>query len=241
MKTPIHVSFLALVLGIATGCSKVDEPAPARAAPTEVPVSSIPGHEGLRQDNTLKEGPRLVPPEVYVRTYLRLFGGLSPIATQTALRGSDGAALFDTWNDYLSSMGFPDYRVDMPRGTQTNTLMLATFERLGVALCDRALEKDLLGAPPPVGQRVVFDFDKPAGAVDLAAFTPRFDVLHRTFLGYPAALGPTGRIAAFFKLYQDTVDAHAMPDAGKSRFKPDEAGWGAVCYSLVRHPEFHLY
>ena len=215
-------------------CSKVDEP-------TTVPLSSIPGHDGLNEDNTLKEGPRMVPPEAYIRTYLHIFGGLSPIAAQTSLRGADGSALFDTWNDYLSSLGLPDYRVDQPRGTQTNTLMLATFERLGVVLCDRALEKDLQGTPPPVGQRLVYDFDKPTGTVDLTAFAPRFDVLHRTFLGYPAALGPANRTADFFKLYQDTVADHAKPDAGKFRFKPDEAGWAAVCYGLVRHPEFHLY
>ena len=230
----IVLAILASASALGVACSKVDEP-------TGVPLSSIPGHEGLAQDTTLKEGPRMVPPEVYIRSYLHIFGGLSPIATQTALRGADGSALFDTWNDYLSSLGLPDYRIDQPRGTQTNTLMLATFERLGVVLCDRALEKDLQGTPPPVGQRLVFDFDKPTGAVDLAAFTPRFDVLHRTFLGYPAALGPANRTADYFKLYQDTVADHAKPDAGKYRFKPDEAGWAAVCYGLVRHPEFHLY
>ncbi len=233
LRVLVLVSLGAISAG-AFACSKVDEPTP-------VPLSSIPGHDGLVQDTTLKEGPRMVPPEAYMRTYLRLFGGLSPIAAQTALRGTDGSALFDTWNDYLSSMGLPDYRIDMPRGTQTNTLMLATFERLGVVLCDRAIEKDMQGTPPPVGQRLIFDFDKPTGPVDLAAFTPRFDVLHRTFLGYPAALGPKNRIADYFKLYTDTVAAHAAPDAAKFRLKPDEAGWAVICYGLIRHPEFQLY
>ena len=236
MKPMRFAILAALALGsaAAVACSKVDEP-------QTVPLDSIPGHQGLPQDTTLKEGPRMVPPEAYIRSYLQIFGGLSPIATQTALRGADGSALFDTWNDYLSSLGLPDYRIDIPRGTQTNTLMLATFERLGVVLCDRALEKDWINAPPPVGQRIVYDFDKPTGTVDLAAFSPRFDVLHRTFLGYPAALGPKNRTADFFKLYQDTVADHSKPDAGKFRFKADESGWAAVCYGLVRHPEFHLY
>jgi len=136
-------------------------------------------------------------------------------------------------------MGLPDYRVDMPRGTQTNTLMLATFERLGVALCDRSVERDLQGSLPTTS-RLIFAFDKTT-PVDLAAFTSRFDVLHRTFLGYPAALGPATRTNDSFKLYTDTVTLHSATDAAKSRFTPDEAGWAAVCYGLVRHPEFHLY
>ena len=207
----------------------------------EVSVSSIPGHDGLRQDTTHKEGPRLVPPEMYIRTYLSLFGGLSPTEAQAAAKGQDGSQLFDTWNDYLASLGLPDYRIDIPRQTQTNTLMLATFERLGVALCDRALEKDVLGAtPPPRGQRLIFAFDMPAG-IDETGFATRFDVLHRTFLGYPAALAPESRAARFFALYSDTVARHSAPDAGKSRFSPVQSGWATVCYGLVRHPEFHLY
>ena len=77
-----------------------------------------------------------------MRTYLHLFGGLAPLEFQKRARGSDGASLFDTWDDYVSALGFPDYRLDVPRQTQTNALMVATFERLGVALCDRALEHD---------------------------------------------------------------------------------------------------
>lgn len=232
MRRTLVVFALAVASLTAFACSKTEEPTP-------VPLSQIPGHGGLTQDTTLKEGPRLVPPEAYIRTYLTLFGGLSPVDTQTALRGADGSALFDTWNDYLSSMGLPDYRVDIPRGTQTNTLMLATFERLGVALCDRSVERDLQGSLP-VTSRLIFAFDKTA-TVDLPAFTSRFDVLHRTFLGYPAALGPAPRTTDFFKLYTDTVALHAAKDAAKSRFTPDEAGWAAVCYGLIRHPEFHLY
>ena len=76
-------------------------------------------------------------------------------------RGGDGAALFDTWDDYLSALGFPDYRLDMPAAPQTNALMVAAFERLGVALCDRAVEHDWPRASRrrPSGERLVFAFD----------------------------------------------------------------------------------
>jgi hypothetical protein len=186
----------------------------------------------------------MVPPEAYMRTYLQLFGGLAPLDTQRLARGKDGSQLFDTWDDYVSALGFPDYRLDVPRQTQTNALMAATFERLGVALCDRAVEHDLRtpkgGEAPAIKDRLIFAFDLPAGDVDARAFASRFDVLHRTFLGYPASLAPPARTARFFQLYVDIVAGHAKADP-KSRLSPHEAGWAAVCYGLVRHPEFHLY
>lgn len=225
---------LALGALALSACKKDDEPKPT-------PVTTLPGHQNLPQDSTPKNGPRLVPPETYIRTYLHLFGGLAPTEAQAALRAKDGNDLFDTWNDYLSSLGFPDYRVDIPRAGQTNTLMLATFERLGVALCDRSLEHDLGATPPPVDQRFVFAFDPGTGSPDVASFAPRFDVLHRTFLGYPASLGPADRTARFFDLYTSTVATHSAAGAPTSRFTPDQAGWAAVCYALVRHPEFQLY
>jgi hypothetical protein len=191
------------------------------------------------QDSAPKEELRMVPAEAYMRTYLTLFGGLAPLEVQKRARGTDGAQLFDTWDDYFSSLGFPDYRIDMPRSQQTNALMVATFERLGVALCDRAVEHDLK-AKPPMNERVVFAFDAPAGPLDKAGFEARFDVLHRTFLAYPAKLAPTDRTARFFKLYEDVHARHAKTP-GKPRFSPDEAAWASVCYGLVRHPEFHLY
>jgi hypothetical protein len=198
----------------------------------------------LAEDTAPKEDLRLVPPEVYMRTYLQLFGGLAPLDVQKRARGGDGGQLFDTWDDYVSALGFPDHRLDIPRQTQTNGLMLAAFERLGVALCDRAVEHDLKGpngvGPPAIEQRIVFAFDLPEGKVDAGDFATRFDVLHRTFLGYPASLAPPQRTSRFFQLYRDIVASHSRA-APKSRFSPDEAGWAAVCYGLVRHPEFHLY
>ncbi len=236
------------VAGLFAACSLFGKKTPEGVPPR--PVGAIPGHDKVALDTAPKEELRLVPAEAYVRTYLQLFGGLAPLEVQKRARGADGAQLFDTWDDYLGALGFPDYRNDLPRSTQTNALMVATFERVGVALCDRAVEHDLSGprpkgkakppGPPPLAERVVFAFELPAGALDKAAFGPRFDVLHRTFLGYPAALAPTDRITRFHELYTSTVARHSKPDAEKSRFTPEEAGWANVCYGLVRHPEFHL-
>jgi hypothetical protein len=195
------------------------------------------------EDTTPKEDLRLVPPEVTLRTYLHLFGALAPLDFQKEARGRDGASLFDTWDDYVAALGFPDYRLDVPRQTQTNALMVATFERIGDALCDRALEhdwKDAQGAARPQQERVVFAFDPPRGAVSTADFAPRFDVLHRTFLGYPASLAPPDRARRFYALFESISKEHAKASP-KSRFTPDEAAWAAVCYGLVRHPEFQLY
>jgi hypothetical protein len=231
-----RVAFALLILVAACG-----------APPEHVaagPSAPLPEHGVTAEDTAPKEDLRLVPPEVYMRTYLRLFGGLAPLDAQKRARGGDGAGLFDAWDDYVSALGFPDYRLDVPRQTQTNALMAASFERLGVALCDRALEHDLKAAPgvtpPPLDQRLIFAFERPHGAMDEGAFAPRFDVLHRTFLGYPASLAPPERTARFFQLYRDIVADHARA-APRSRFTPDEAGWASVCYGLVRHPEFHLY
>lgn len=225
-------SFVA-VTAFTLGCAH-DAPQSGGGIP-EVPVTAVPGHDDLAQDKSIKEGPRLMPAETFIRTYLQLFGGLSPIAAQAAARGTDGT-LFDRWTDYLAALGIPDYKSDIGRGEQTNALMVATFERVGIALCDRAVERDLRGTVDK-SKRVVFTFDTPTGTVDIAKFTPLFDSLHRTFLGYPAELAPTDRVKRFFDLY--TQAATTQPKGLK--FTPAEAGWAAVCYGLVRHPEFHLY
>jgi hypothetical protein len=221
------------------------------SAPSEptVSVKTIPGHDALPEDTSTKEAPRLMLAETYVRSYLQIFGGLAPLTpleAQAAARGKDGSALFDTWNDYLLALGFPDYRIDIPRQGAPNAVMVAAFERVGVALCDRALENDWKATPAtPADKRLVFAFDMPtggaAGALDKATFAPGFDVLHRTFLGYPAALAQTDRASRFLDVYNGVVAAHAAPGSPTSRFTPAEAGWAAVCYGLVRHPEFHLY
>src|SRR6185503_14319836 len=111
--------------------------------------------------DALKEGPRLMPAEVYMRTYLRLSGDLTPLEAEAALRGGDDGAVFDRWSSYLGALGVPDYRLDVQRRRYTNTLMVATFERLGVALCVRAAEVELRvdPPPPPISERRIFAFD----------------------------------------------------------------------------------
>lgn len=193
-------------------------------------------------DTTPKAELRLVPAEAYVRTYLSLFGGLAPLAVQKKARGADKSLLFDVWDDYLSALGLPDYRNDIPRGTQTNAIMLAAFERLGGALCNRTLEHDWKSHPPvPVDERLVFAFDGAPDALTKDQFAARFDVLHRTFLGYPVTLAPTDRIARYHHLFEDTRARHAASGAPQGRLSPAETGWVTVCEGLVRHPELQLY
>jgi hypothetical protein len=184
-----------------------------------------------------EEPARLVPPEVLLRTWVRLFGTDQPLEAEKRARGGDGKKTFDTWNDYLSTLGFPDYRNDLPRANETNALMVATFERLAEALCDRALERELR-AKLPMAQRMVYAFEVPAQPLDHASFDTRFDVLHREMLGYPAALA-SGRSDKFFGLYRTVVDRHTKVKEG--RLSPSEAGLVAVCTALARHPELHLY
>ena len=243
MKRILALAAVAFLAACAKGSNSSGSFSGGTTAP--VPIDSLPGHGGIAQDTSPKESERLVPGEAYLRTYLTLFANLlpagsplTPVVVQKVARGADGSALFDTWGDYLFEIGLPDYKSELPRALETNALMVATFERLGVALCDRAVEHDLRGAP---AARAVFAFDPQAGAMTEAAFTTRFDVVHRTFLGYPAGLAPTDRTHRFFQLWSDVSARHAAPDAGKVRFLPAEAGWAAVCYGLVRHPEFHVY
>ena len=180
----------------------------------------------------------MVPPEVYLRAYLGWFGNLAPLDVQQRAKPKN---LFDAWDDYLAALGLPDYKIDLPRQTQSNTLMLATLGRLGEALCARAAEHDL-HAKTPLEQRVVFAFDTgaPAGSEANAddAFAQRFDVLHRTFLGYPGALAPPDRVARFHQLFADVAARHA---GAKNPLTADETAWVAVCTALVQHPEAELY
>ena len=237
-RRPVDLLVLVLVLGVCpAGCSKgavFTDPAQVLPGPTD----PAPGHGTTAVDTAPKEDPRLLGAEVLVRSYVSIFGALSPLAAQRVLQAS-GGALFDAWTDYLGALGFPDYRVDLPRSPQTNALMVATFERVAIALCDAALIKDRAAA---AGKKAVYDFAFPAdtapSTLTQAQFGPGFDSLHRLFLGYPARLAPTDRAYRFYQLYQLTVNGHAKTG---SAFKPNEAGWAAVCYGLARHPEFHFY
>jgi hypothetical protein len=202
------------------------------AAITPGESTALPAHQTKLLDTTPKERRRMVPPEVYLRAYLGWFGGLVPLDVQNRARAR---GLFDAWDDYLSALGLPDYKTDLPRQTQSNTLMLATLGRLGEALCVRAAEHDL-HAKTPLEQRVVFAFEVAPGDDD-AAFAARFDVLHRTFLGYPARLAPGDRVAKFHALFQEVAARHTA----KGPLTADETAWVAVCTALVQHPEAELY
>jgi hypothetical protein len=208
----------------------------ACAAPTQFAPSapvSLAVQPAATIDTTPKERRRMVPPEVYLRAYLGWFGGLAPIEVQKRARGK---GMFDSWEDYLAALGLPDYKIDLPRQTQTNSLMLATLGRLGEALCVRAAEHDLHGKIP-MAARVVFAFDA-VRSPDEAQFTERFDVLHRTFLGYPVRLAAADRVPRFYALYQGVAAQHADR---KQPLDADETAWAAVCTALVQHPEAELY
>jgi hypothetical protein len=213
---------------IVAACAKSTTVAPS--APQPLPAQHV-----VAIDTTPKERKRMVPPEVYLRAYLTWFGGLAPLDVQNRARPRN---LFDAWDDYLAALGLPDYRVDLPRAMQSNTLMQATLGRLGEALCARAAERDLHGKPPPVADRIVFAFAEKNGP-SRAEFVERFDVLHRTFLGYPVALAPDDRAGKFYTLYQNVARRHL----GKKNapLTPDETAWAAVCTALVQHPEAELY
>ena len=203
----------------------------AHGIPASAPEPLPPAH-ATAVDTSPKARPRMVPPEVYLRAYLTWFGGLAPLDVQARAKGKQ---LFDAWDDYLNALGLPDYRLDLPRQAQTNSLMLATFGRLGEALCVRAAEHDLHRAAA-LEQRVVFAFE-PARAPSETQFAAGFDVLHRTFLGYPAKLAPDDRIARFYQLYQAVAARHVR----KQPLTADETAWAAVCAALVQHPETELY
>jgi hypothetical protein len=204
------------------------------------PAAPLPAARATLVDATPKERRRLVPPEAYLRAYLGWFGGLAPLDVQGRARPR---GLFDAWDDYLAALGLPDDRLDQPRANQSNTLMLATLGRLGEALCDRAAERDLHGKPPAADARVVFAFELTAKPPTEAEFADRFDVLHRTFLGYPLHLAPPGRLGRFYALYQDVAARHGKDPkaARKAPLTPDEAAWAAICVALVSHPEQELY
>jgi len=191
--------------------------------------SALPAHREILLDDSPKERKRMVPPEAFLRAYLVWFGDVSP---DEAFLRARGFGLFDAWTDYLAALGLPDYRIDIPRTDQTNTMMLATIGRLGEALCVRSAEHDLRRTDEP--QRI-FAF-VPKDAPTLEEFTERFDVLHRTFLGYPVELAPAQRAARFYDLYRQVRDRHPT-----GRLKPDELAWTAMCTALIQHPEALLY
>ncbi|MDB4963242.1 MAG: putative rane protein [Myxococcales bacterium] len=233
---------MALALLALVACQRSDKP--AVIAPTGVVIAPrgeliapaatdpLPAHGFVTLDTSLKARRRAVPAEVVLRAYLGWFGGLAPREAFLRARGND---LFDQWSYYLAALGLPDHHVDAPRVSQSNTVMLATMGRMGEALCIRSIERDLRTRTTPLADRVIFAFEPVVGP-DRAAFASRFDVLHRTFLGYPATLAPTTRTERFFALYRAVAARHRG-----GRLTADETAWAAVCTALVQHPEAWLY
>ncbi len=217
---------LVLALALLAGCR--GEQRPDVISPGA--VQAMPAHRTVVLDPTPKAKRRAVPAEVFLRAYLSWFGELVPNDVFLRARGND---LFDQWAYYLAALGLPDYHVDAPRISQSNTVMLATIGRLGEALCVRSVERDLR-AWAPLGDRIIFAFEQPVHPT-VETFAPAFDVLHRTFLGYPATLAPKDRIRRFFALYREVASRRA------ARLTPDEMAWAAVCTALVQHPEAWLY
>lgn len=184
---------------------------------------------------------RLLPAEVYLKTYVQLFGAGSPAEVQKRARTGEGPRLFDNWNDYAAALGLPDRRNDLPRATESNALMMATFDRLAIALCVRGAEHDLRG-DRPVGERTLFAFGGLPEPQTRAAFVAPFDVLHRSFLSYPAALAPAARTDTYFALFRETLARHKSATAPKRPvLNPLESAWTAVCIALAVHPEAHSY
>ncbi len=174
---------------------------------------------------------QMMPAEALLRGYLTWFGGLTP---EQVVQRAHGDHLFDAWQFYLAALGLPDYHVDAPRVSQSNTVMLAALGRVGEALCAHAASHDL-HERAPLADRNVFAFEPVAGP-SRAQFAAGFDVLHRTFLGYPASLAPADRGDRYYALYRQVAARHPG-----GRLTADETAWAAVCTALVQHPEAELY
>jgi hypothetical protein len=215
------VSFVWLVTLI--GCGAPDTIAPAAPSP-------LPESHAVVLDQSPKQRRQMVAAEAILRAYLTWFGGLLP---SEVVQRAHGGNLFDQWTYYLAALGLPDYHVDAPRVSQSNTVMLAALGRLAEALCVRSAEHDL-HARPPLGARVVFAFE-PAENPSRDQFAAGFDVLHLTFLSYPASLAPAGRLDRYYALFRDVAEHHR-----DKALTAEETGWAAVCTALVQHPEAEL-
>jgi uncharacterized protein (DUF1501 family) len=92
---------------------------------------------------------------VFLRSLLVWFGEVTPLEAQ---RLASGGNLFDSWRDYLSMLGLPDYRGDIPRAEQSNAMMQATLGRLAEALCIKTAARELK-AGGPVDSRNIYAFE----------------------------------------------------------------------------------
>jgi hypothetical protein len=214
-------------------------------------VASVPDVAVAPRESFIPREPRLMPAETLIRSYTAIFGDLVEPEARTRYDRSNQRGRYFGWSEQLSALGLPDYTRDQARASQTNTIMIAAFEKLAIALCDRAAIRDLrldkanvkplspeLKALVQVEAPPVFAFEPKSAPLSEADFVPRFDVLHRTFLGYPAALAPREREAEFYALYKKVEQRHVAAKSGQA---PHIPAWSAVCQGLARHPEFHHY
>ena len=212
------------VIALAAACGGPDVITPS--AP-----SALPERHEVELDQSRKERRRMVPAEVTLRAFLTWFGGLAPVEVVQRAHGDN---LFDQWSYYIAALGLPDYHVDAPRVSQSNTIMIAALGRIGEALCMRSVEHDL-HERTPADARIVFAFE-PIANPTREQFAKGFDVLHLTFLSYPASLAPPDRLDRYYALFRQVAARHR-----DHRLSPDEMGWAAVCAALVQHPEAGLY
>ena len=184
----------------------------------------------------------MVPPEVTMRTYLHLFGALAPLEFQKGARGATARASSTRGTTTSPRSGSPTIASTSPaRRRPTRSWWPPSSASASRSATARSSTTGKEDAAEPVQERVIFAFDPPKGHVSTAQTSLRGSTcLHRTFLGYPARSRRRERSQRFYALYETIAKEHAKA-APKSRFTPDEAGWAAVCYGLVRHPEFHLY
>lgn len=224
-----------------------------RSAPPELVKAQEqppPVFQATPRESFVPREPRLVPAETLIRSYTAIFGDLIPPEIRKNYSVGNRKGRYFGWEEHLSALGLPDYHRDLPRVTQTNTIMVAEFERLATMLCDRSANRDLVPQPPPktppdaelkelvqVSAPPVFAFAVKPGPLTAAEFKPRFDVLHRTFLGYPVELAPRERLAEFHALYTRVEERHRVEKKGR----PFVSAWSSVCQGLARHPEFHHY
>ena len=215
-------------------CSIVIAACGGAGAITPSEPTALPAHKTRCSTRTPKERRRMVSPEVYLRAYLGWFGGLVPLDVQNRARPK---GLFDAWDDYLvrARPARLQDRPAAPDPEQHADARDARPARRGAVRARRRARSARRQDAARSARRV---------RVRCRAATPTtrsasgFDVLHRTFLGYPAKLAPGERVAKFHALFTEVAARHA---GAKNPLTADETAWVAVCTALVQHPEAELY
>ena len=139
-----------------------------------------------------------------MRTYLHaLRRARAARRRRSDARAATAAASSTRGTTTSSALGFPDYRLDVPAAdadqrADGRDVRAARASRCATARVEHDLERRRPRARPSSRAPRSSRSTPPKGDVAAAAFAPRFDVLHRTFLGYPASLAPPQRMARFY-------------------------------------------